>query len=96
MTLMRVRLLKDIAAEIERDWRPVGRMARPYVNAMKQLQSLDDSIHIEPAARIVVSFLSVAGTWRGPVARRVKLELKAMLALHKNSSAIAIIEPQSN
>ncbi len=84
MPSLSLRSLRDIASEIERDWTPkVGGRAQPYVHAMKQMQSFNDRFCIDSARQVVTSFLNTADTWRGPVARRVKDELRAMLALHK-------------
>ena len=72
-----------IASEIERTWKPqVSRAARPYVDAMKEVTSLDDTYYSDPADSLVRYFLSNATTWRGEDARRIKAELKAMLAAH--------------
>jgi hypothetical protein len=85
MPTMPVRSLKDIAAEIRTDWKPkVHGMAEPYVEAMSKLDSLDDRYHADSAVSVVAYFLGCAGTWRGPVAKRVKAELAAMLTLHKD------------
>jgi hypothetical protein len=57
-------------------------MAKPYVDAMSDLHTLDDKYYGDRAVEVVARFLGVAGTWRGPVAKRVKAELNAMLTLH--------------
>lgn len=54
--------------------------ARPYVNAMAQLDSLTDSYGHDQGAAVVRYFLTNAAGWRGEVAQRVKAELKAALA----------------
>lgn len=73
------RALNTIAYEIARDWRNVYFGAVPYLEAMYQLHSVRDMYGADPASHIVNYFLGNANTWRGPVARRIKLELKALL-----------------
>ncbi len=76
---LKPRLLKDIAKEIYQDWGRVHPYASPYLGAMSTLDYIHENYHLDSADSVVRYFLSNAGTWRGKVARRVKLELKAML-----------------
>jgi len=73
------RPLHEIAQEIRRDWRPVNFAAKPYLEAMSELNLISDRFYQDSAASIVAYFLSNATSWRGEVAKRVKLELKGML-----------------
>lgn len=76
------RPLHLIAAEIQADlsWSPIARYhARPYLEAMHQLNSIEDKYYLDSAKSIVRYFLANASTWRGETARRIKLELKGML-----------------
>lgn len=79
-----VRPLHEIALEIRRDYHQKGKQvyyaALPYVNAMRQLSVIDDVYGEESGDMIVRYALSNLSTWRGDVAKRVKLELKAHLA----------------
>ena len=78
---MNYRPLATIAREISIDWRPrVYFGAVPYLEAMRTLISINDDYGADSAKSIVLYFLANANTWRGPVARRVKAELKAMAA----------------
>ena len=74
------RPLSAIAVEISRSWPRVSFNAQPYLDAMMELDTLDDQYGADDAASIVLYFLSNAGGWRGPEARRIKAELKAMIA----------------
>jgi len=74
------RALHVIAREIQREWTNIYFGARPYLEAMGQLGSIEESYGYDPARHIVNYFLSNATHWRGPVARRIKLELNTMLA----------------
>jgi hypothetical protein len=73
-----IRSLREIAIEIDSDWTKVNFAARPYLDAMKTLISIDDAYGADSARSVVLYFLSNASSWRGPVAREVKAELKAL------------------
>lgn len=78
------RLLSDIAYEISRNWGGQGRgvnyAAVPYLQAMRTLDTIDGDYGQDSAREIVARFLGNAGSWRGETAKRVKAELKGMLA----------------
>lgn len=61
-------------------------MAKPYVDAMAELHSIRDKYGLDTAVEIVARFIGVAGTWRGPAARRIKTELKGILAMHEGET----------
>jgi hypothetical protein len=73
------RSLSEIAAEITVDWVCLHGAAQPYMDAMSELHNASDRYGLETGSDIIQGFLNNAQTWRGPVARRVKLELKAIL-----------------
>ena len=74
------RSLAEIAHEIRGDWTSLSNSpAEEYVTAMSELRTLDQSYGLDTAVSVVAHFLGVCGTWRGPVARRVKDELRNML-----------------
>lgn len=74
-----MRPLYDIAYDIKRDWKKPYFGAVPYLDAMLQLESINDKFYEDSAKSIVLYFLSNASTWRGETAKRVKAELKAMV-----------------
>lgn len=74
------RPLSTIAKEIRQTWPNVNYAAKPYLSAMFSLETMDDKCGMDDARSVVAYFLSNAATWRGPDAKRVKAELKAMLA----------------
>ena len=47
-----------------------------YVQAMLTLPTIESSYGSDDGKSVVLYFLSNAGTWRGPVAKLVKAELK--------------------
>lgn len=73
------RALSDIAYEIRRLWPKPYFGAVPYLAALCSLDTIHDNYGCDGADSIVRYFLSNATTWRGPDARRLKAELKAML-----------------
>ena len=75
---MRLRPIYLIAEEIMHDWRKPYFGAVPYLNAMLELDSIDDSYYFKSGRSVVLYFLSNANTWRGETARRVKAELRSM------------------
>jgi hypothetical protein len=78
-TMTETRPLYTIAREIRADWRKPNFAAAPYLRAMADLDSIDDAYGHDAGRGIVSYFLANASTWRGPVARAIKAELKDML-----------------
>ena len=73
------RSISTIAFEIEGKWAKVNYAARPYLDAMKSLNSIDDMFHYDTARSVVLYFLSNASAFRGEDAKRLKAELKALI-----------------
>jgi hypothetical protein len=76
---MQHRPLSNIAHDIRRDWKNVNYAAKPYLAAMFDLDSVNDQYMYDTGRSIVLYFLSNAASWRGPVAKEIKAELKALL-----------------
>lgn len=76
---MQTRPLSNIAHDIRRDWKKVNYAALPYLNAMLQMNRVTDKYIYDDGKSIVRYFLANAGTWRGPVAKVIKAELKETL-----------------
>ena len=75
-----MRSLNEIAHEIRTDWgAKVNFGAKPYLDAMSTLNSINDNYIFDSGRSIVMYFLANASTWRGETAKRVKAELKGML-----------------
>lgn len=74
------RPLHKIAAEIAADWSKPWFGAVPYIQAMASVDKLTDAYGADDGEYLVRYFLGNAGTWRGETARRIKAELRAMLA----------------
>jgi hypothetical protein len=75
-----MRSLREIALEIEGDWQPIKNgAAREALGCMKRMGVITEPFAADPDGHGVVgSFLAAAIGWRGPVARRVKKELREM------------------
>lgn len=75
------RALYTIAREIRTDWKNVYFGAKPYLEAMGMLNSINDTFGLDPAKDIVIRFLCNAQTWKGETARRIKKELKQLAGI---------------
>jgi len=74
------RPIHEIATEMKKDWgAKVYFGAKPYLDAMQTLNSIDENYIEDSACSVVNYFLANATTWRGEVARRVKKELNDMV-----------------
>jgi mannose-6-phosphate isomerase-like protein (cupin superfamily) len=78
------RPLSQIAQEIYQDWRPVHPYAKPYLEAMSTLNSVEDKYMFDSGKSIVLYFLSNASMWRGETAKRIKAELKKIVGLKES------------
>jgi len=77
-----MRNLNEIAREIKKDWgTKINFGAKPYLEAMFCLSSVNENYGHDSGKSIVLYFLSNASSWRGDVAKRVKTELKLMVGL---------------
>jgi hypothetical protein len=77
------RELHQIGREINDDWRLIGKgvspYARPYLDALLTLESINDNYYLDSADSVVRYFLANASTYRGEKAKALKAELKSML-----------------
>lgn len=71
--------ISELAREIDNNWKNVYFGARPYLDAMYQLNSIEDNYYIDSGRSVVTYFLANAQTWRGQTARDIKAELKSRL-----------------
>lgn len=74
-----MRTLHEIAVETLQLWQKPYFGARPYLDAMLRLNSIDEMYGYDTGRSVVNYFLANATTWRGEDARRIKSELKQML-----------------
>ena len=72
------RPLNEIAREIRKYWENVNYAAKPYLEAMLSLHSINDKYGYDDGKSIVLYFLSNASGFRGEHAKRIKAELKAI------------------
>lgn len=76
----KMRPLHEIAEEIRRDWKKVYFGAVPYLEALECMDSPQKNFGDDSGREIVLYFLSNATSWKGETARRIKAELKEMIA----------------
>ena len=77
-----MKTLSELASIIDADCngKPWYNYAKPYVKAMRSLQSIDDVYVADSGESVVLYALSNLSDWRGDTARMVKAELMAHLA----------------
>jgi len=75
--------VSEIAHAIAKDWINVNPYAVDYLNAMKQIRSVNESYYAESAHSVILYFLANAGTYRGENARTYKALLKDLLKENK-------------
>tara|TARA_R110000765_G_scaffold74201_2_gene145334 strand:+ start:1372 stop:1626 length:255 start_codon:yes stop_codon:yes gene_type:complete len=76
---MTPRTVKAIAREVSADWAKVSYAAAPYLDAMGDLNSVDDDYGYDSGRSVVRYFLSNASSYRGETARKLKAELRGMV-----------------
>lgn len=74
--------LDEIADLIKKDWKKVYFGAVPYLDAMGKIDA-NGMYFADSWQSIVTYFLANTNTWRGPVAKEVKAELKKRLKKNK-------------
>jgi hypothetical protein len=76
-----MKTISTIAREISRDWKNVNYAAKPYLEAMRSLDSASDSYGYDSAKSIVSYFLCNASGYRGDTAKAHKADLKAIVGI---------------
>jgi hypothetical protein len=72
------RSIRSIALDIRNDWIKINYAAKPYLEAMLELNSIDDKYYHDSAKSIILYFLSNASSYRGEKAKLLKKELKEL------------------
>lgn len=73
------RPISDIARDIGRAWDKPNFAAKPYLDAMRSLYSVNDAYGYDSGRTVVLYFLANASSFRGEAAKALKAELKAAL-----------------
>lgn len=73
--------ISTIAREISREWKNVNYAAKPYLEAMRSIDSVNDSFGYDSAKSVVSYFLANASGYRGDKAKANKAALKAIVGL---------------
>jgi hypothetical protein len=71
--------VSEIAHAIAKDWTNVSPYAADYLNAMKEIRSVEDNYYADSAKSVILYFLANAGSYRGDNARSYKALLKEMI-----------------
>ena len=71
--------VSEIAHAIAKDWQNVSPYAADYLNAMKEIRSVNDNYYADTAKSVIMYFLANANTYRGENARSYKALLKEMI-----------------
>ena len=71
--------VSEIAHAIAKDWTNISPYAADYLNAMKEIRSVEDNYYADSAKSVILYFLANAGSYRGDNARSYKALLKAMV-----------------
>lgn len=74
-----MRKISEIAADIRANWKNVNYAAKPYLDAMSTLDSVEDKYIHDSGKSVVLYFLSNAGSFRGEAAKQLKAELREMV-----------------
>ena len=72
------RPIYEIAADINLHWKNVNYAAKPYLDAVFSITTIDEMYFADTARSIVLYFLGNARSFRGEDAKRLKAELKAL------------------
>jgi len=72
--ILKEQTTNELGRLISRDWQNPFYGAVPYIKALKEL--VDGKYYLDDEKTIILYFLSNANTWRGPIAREVKKELR--------------------
>jgi hypothetical protein len=75
--------LSDIASVISKNWNNITH-AKPYLDAMFNLEKITDNYILDSGYSVVAYFLSNATTWKGEIAKLVKKELNKRLKKYIN------------
>jgi hypothetical protein len=80
------RPLHRIADEITSKWREPSYEARPYIYGLRHLATVEDKFGSDDAEEIILKFLGNARAWHGDDAKRIKAELRQILANAKKAT----------
>jgi hypothetical protein len=79
--------IAELAMNISKDWSKNGKInnaAKPYIQAMYSLRSIEDTFYLDTGTMIVSYFLSNASSWKGKIAKAIKQELRKRLKEARN------------
>ncbi len=77
--MVECRPLYEIAHDIERNWRNVNFAAKPYLDALASIKTVNDMYGLDSGSSMVAYFLSNAATFKGDDSKALKDELRTHL-----------------
>lgn len=75
------RPLYIIAQDIKSNWHNINYAAKPYLEALYSLNTINDKYGYDDARSVILYFLCNAKSWRGDNAKRIKSELKSLAGI---------------
>jgi len=81
---LKTKSISEIAGLVRQDWQNVNYAAEPYLEAMMHINNISDRYMFDDGRTVVAYFLSNASSWKGPVAKQIKLELNRRLKTSRN------------
>jgi hypothetical protein len=80
-TITAIRPIYAIARDVRKNWKNIFFGAKPYLDAMDCLDTINDKYGCDDAKGIILYFLCNASAFRGEKARELKAELKKLANL---------------
>jgi hypothetical protein len=71
--------IREIAILIQKKWQNIDPYARPYLEAMKTLNTINDKFFSDSAQSIIAYFLLNAASWEDPEANKIKKYLFSII-----------------
>lgn len=83
MSKLKEYLISELAYIVRSDWSKINPAAVPYLDAMGTMSDIKDKYGADSGQSIVAYFLANAQTWKGLIAKGIKVELNRRLKLVK-------------
>jgi hypothetical protein len=80
--------ISELALEIVRDWKgKIHYGAKPYLGALLEMETIEQDYYADTGVSVVEYFLVNCSSWRGPVARVIKEELRRRVKEYRLAKA---------
>jgi len=78
--MVECRPIYEIARDIQKEWKPVNYAARPYLDALMTLRTVNDRYGMDSGSSMLAYFLSNASQFKLNRSKELKAELKQHLS----------------